>query len=276
MKVLLILLMVLSSTTVCAQDLISGDKLWLGFSLGKKVGKNFRLNLENLTSWNSEDGGFNFNQSNISLDYRLAKRLKLEIGYGQAQFRWSTFYQRYALPISRLNTISFHRMSLGIRQRFRITKRIRVQHGLETQFYIPRLEKYQIRIQYRFRLYAYKKSWPLSITPSLEPMLYYYQNGIPIIYRDNQNKIVAYDSSNGLHRFRCRFGLKFKPIKNFDWLRVLAYYAIQKEMNLLPIGNDLNVLQYQSPDSHSHEEQQVLYPFNDYDIFGLHLLINLN
>lgn len=279
MKRIILFFCILFSNVLFSQDVLSGAKIWTGFSVGYTINKKTSITLENINSLNAYDGSFTFNQLSILGTRAFKKNIALEFGYGNNLYKWLPSYNVYNLRTSSFGTVMFHNIELNINHKFKISNTFRVKQELGGQFYIPSLEKYQLRFQYRIKIFYYKKENFLRFSPFIEPIIYYYLNGIPISYKNDQNEIIAYKSPNGFHRYRLKAGVKISPFKKLSNLSFIFYYTLQKEFNIHGLGHDLNVISNNKPSldyNNIPNKTNNIYPFNNYSIIGFHILYDIN
>ena len=269
------LFLFLFSVECVSQDLLSSSMFWSGVLVSKKIDKKIRFNFGDLHSVNISDGVFTFNQSSFSTTYKLKKRLKLKFEYSLGVYRYNNNLTQLGLLSSSFGTSNIHRFTVGVSNQKKINKRFKIKQSIETQVYFPRLYKYKVRSFYKTKLYFSPKKTPFSSVFFVETKLFCFFDGMPIAYRDSNNKIVDYASTDGIHRVRLKLGVRFVPIKNKKSIKVILYYMTQKEFNIKGIGNDINVLMPTKINANYIGKQKVLYPFNDYNVFGVHLLFNI-
>ncbi len=265
----------LFSVECVSQDLLSSSMLWSGVLVSKKINKKIRFNLGDLHSVNMTDGVFSFNQSSFSTTYKVKKNLKIKLEYSLGVYRWNNNLTQLGLLSSGIGTTNIHRFTGGVSNRKKINKRFKIKQSIEAQVYFPRLYKYKVRSFYKAKFYYNPKKTPFSSVFFVETKLFYFFDGMPIVYRDSDNKIVDYASTDGIHRARLKVGVRFVPIKNKKSIKVILYYMAQKEFNIKGVGNEINVLTPAEINANYLGKQKVLYPFNDYNVFGVHLLFNI-
>lgn len=103
----------------------------------------------------------------------------------------------------------------------------------------------------------------------MQYFLYYYNGGKEFEKSlDEQAELSMTDPPNGIHRYRLRAGLSFKPIPRYKPLSLVFYYATQREFNIQGFGNDLNIeVDYQN---------KPLLPFNNFNIIGIQASLIFN
>ncbi len=259
-----------------SQDLLLGGKLWAGTSINYKINKKTSLNIDDLHSITTSTNRFSFNQVSVGLSRKLSKKTKIKASYALGIYNWSNSYKTLGIEPTANNLAGIHRFGLDASNKFRITKRLRVKHTLSIQYYTKALNKYQIRSIYRFKIYYYKKNNPLSFSPFLEPMIYYYNGGVPVLYKDDNNKITHYKSSNGFHRFRIKTGVKLKPIESLSNFSIILYYMMQNEFNFSNSKTPINTIENNSTTYLEPTiKAKTINPFNNYNVIGLHLIYSL-
>ena len=271
----IILSLIIFIQNAFGQDLLLGNKIWYGSYVYQKISNKFFFDAYLLYSFDAFNHTFSFNQNDLSINYKLNSKQSIYAGYTQSFYKWQPFYNKYNKTISPLQTISFNRVFVGYKYRLNIFPQLRLRNNFGSQYYFTQLEKYQFRFSYKGKLYWLNKNWPMKLKPFTQVSLYYYQNGIPIIYYDNQGNISSFKSPNGLHRYRLKFGISLKPVKKIKQLGITVYYAIQREFNLKGFGNDLNVVRPGTTNdivySFTPQVSGVKNPFNNFNIFGFQI-----
>ncbi len=271
MKGLSLALALLLSTAVFSQewaeDELFGDgRVWYSAYLYKKLNYRWSVDVFALTAMRSFEHNFWLGQVNLGANYRINRFWTFSFGYGHAVYPYSDWWEdRYEQDPNFLNTIGFSVLNLSIRRDNNIGKWLRLSNRFTIQYYIPRFEKYQIRPQYNVRLSYRKSNLPLRLRPFVQGALYYYYNGVEVDYYDEDFNVVETEAPNGLHRFRVRAGLNFRPFKKVKSLYMVLYYGLNKEFNLEGFGNELNFLR----PSEDGERFFTTYRFNNYTIYGV-------
>ncbi len=262
-------LLILNGLYCNAQDLLQGNKNWYSTYLFCKLNKRFFLDDYLLVGFDTQGHKFSFVQNDLALNYKLTSKLTTFVGVANYIYKWQPTYNGvYDIPVSRIGTISFLRASVGFKYKSHFLKNFEMDQSLAFQSYYPSLEKYQSRIAYSNQISYARKKTPWSLSPFAQVGLYYYLNGIPSIYYDNDGQMSGYYSADGLHRMRLKFGLKMKPFKNHSNFGVILYYCVQKEFNFNKLGGHLLNTSRNLPIS---EKQTIVYPFNNYNIYGVQL-----
>ncbi len=263
-----------------SQDLFLGNKLWYSAYIYKKINKKIYTDAYILNGYNVNNHSFSFLQIDFAINYKFDKKQTVYVGYSPSIYQWIPSYSiKYGSSISPLGTVYFSRLFTGYKYRVKLFKGLRLKNDLGAQFYFPRLEKYQFRFTYKAKFYWYDKNWPLKISPFTQLSLYYYLNGIPAIYYNDNGEFAGYKSPNGLHRYRLKLGFSIKPFKQYKKISLVMYYAIQREFNISGLGNDLNVTKPGSANDivypFTPQTSKVRYPFNGFDILGFQINIIL-
>ena len=255
-----------------AQDLLESNKIWYSSYIYKKIDNRWFADAYLLTSVNGDDHSFAFNQNDFTLNYKLNRKLSVMGGYSFSFYKWLPSYEhRYAQDISPFGTISFHKFSAGITHKFKYRELpFQFKHDLVAQYFVPKLEKYQIRLVYKLKASYRNKNLPLNMVPFAQAFVYYYLNGTPLFYYDDEGGIEDYASPNGIHRVRLKGGVKITPIKRWSNFNAVVYYAYNKELNFGP-GNDLNVRRPIPVENPERFRQITDVPFNNYGIIGFQL-----
>ena len=194
-------------------------------------------------------------------------------GYSFSFFKWFPSYEnRYPQQVSPFGTITFHKFSTGITHKFKYRDLpFRFKQDLVAQYFTPKLEKYQFRFLYKFKTTYVNKNLPLNLRPFAQLFLYYYHGGTPIFYFDDEGEEDRYASPNGLHRFRIKSGVSFKPFEKHKFFSVVLYYALNKEFNIDGLGNELNHKRPIDAEDPGRFRQITDVPFNNYSILGFQL-----
>jgi hypothetical protein len=261
-------------TKVKAQDINNNAKLWYSTYVYKKLNKKFYLDNYLLLGFNVQSHAFSFVQNEVNLNYRVNRKIEFNIGGAIYFYNWNKSYKTvYSNTISRLGTINFNRFQAGITYKSKLSKSLRLKHNLGVQSYFPSLEKYQTRFGYGAKLSYYKRRIPLDFSPFLQYNIYYYINGVPLIYYNENGTFETFKSSNGLHRQRLKLGFRIKPFKKHKNIATTFYTSYQEEMNLNEWGS--RPLNYTRPLPHNNK-QQIYYQFNNYLVYGFQMNIILN
>lgn len=261
-----------------SQDLISGSKTWGSLGINKDIGKKWTLGFENLQCFNTVGLSFSFNQSTLELQRKLKFNSAISLDYAYSIYKWRSSYERFGLQPQFGNAI-IHRIGFNIENRFKISKKIKVKQTLQSQLFIPTLDKYQFRFSYRLKISYSNSNWIWKLSPFIEPMIYFYLNGHPVIYRNNNNKIETYKSPNGFHRFRIKSGFSLKPFRKLKDLSLTIYYMYQQEFNINGLGNDLNVIGNGSSTltyPFTPDLTNLINHFNNYSVYGFHIHYDLD
>ncbi len=256
-----------------AQDLFTGTKFWSGISMQKSIAKKNKIELEVLHSRNTNDFSFSFHQTSIFWQRKFADNLWWKAGYSLGNYQWNlTTYRSLGFIPNNYGLITIHRFSAAIIHKIKLSKHLKMKQILVPQYYLTPLSKYRLRTLYRLKLYYAKSKLPLKASPFVEGLLYHYFGGTPVIYSSDK-----YRSPNGIHRYRIKAGIKIKPVKSWK-MRVILYYLYQQEFNINGLGQELNYLRpvrntFTYPSS--PYKSNVLNPFNNYQVIGIHLTLSI-
>lgn len=262
--------MLLSLATMAQEGELTNGKVWYSVYLKKKIATHWEFSNYLVFSF-SQGTKFAFFQDDISFRYRFNRLISLQATYKHAQYSvYPGITKVYPQPITVFETIIFHGAALDLRYDQPIGKRFKFTQSLIAQGFFPSFQKYQFRYISSTK-FSYRSSKRLLyLTPYAKFMLYYYHNGKPLNYYNEDGTIDHYGSSNGFHRYRATFGFSFKPIRKIKQLGLNFYYAINREFNFSNSGSKLNV----EVPAGGHRYQTAL-PFNNYDIIGIQLNILL-
>ena len=245
------------------------NRVWYSTYINKKL--NHRWSVDNFTllALRSFNHDLWLAQTNIGANYRVDRFITLTGGYGHSLYKYTgAWWDRHYPNItpSSFNTISFHTVYGAIKHQKNVGHKLRWANQLRSVVFIPRMEKFQTRLQWSTRLSYRRSNLPLRLRPFVQGILYYYLNGVEATYYDEtDNGFIPVEtaSPDGLHRFRLRVGASFKPVRDFRPFSMTIYYGYNREFN--GVGNDLN---FPRP-SRSGRRTFTTYPFNNYSIFGL-------
>ena len=264
-----LILVVLFAQNVFAQDILSGDKVWYSAYLHHKLNKKIYFDDYLLVSFNGLSHTFSFLQNDLNINYKLSKKSTLYAGYSYAVYNWIPQYKTaYSQNISIFKTIGFNKIAIGGKYRNNLGKHFKLYHDLSAQFYFPQLEKYRFRFEYSLKLSYKEQKTIFKFSPFVQGSIYYYQNGIPTHYYNADGSLGDYKSPNGFHRYRVKFGLSFRPIKNIKKIGMVLYYTMQKEFNISGFGNNINI---KTGVGNFTNTQNTIYPFNNYNVYGIQL-----
>lgn len=259
------LLISLSISQTLAQDLRPGVKTWFDYTLEYNFKKSYTFGFNQIFSMNTSPYRLGFIQNDFGFDYRIKRRMYIGVGYVWTLFKDSkSLRERYGLDPNIIGMLDFNRIYLDYSYKHDFfSKRVALKHKFSFQYFWPELRKYQYRITYAFKFYFRFKNFLWNGVPYLENKFYVYLDGIPANYYDIvTGEIVKTSPPNGLHRYRIKAGVRFKPTKKRFY--VTPYFFYQREFNtgLLP-GNDLQII---NPNTGSFS-----YTFNNYFVAGISL-----
>ncbi|MGZ0017283.1 DUF2490 domain-containing protein [Yeosuana sp. AK3] len=226
MKNLFGITLLLLSLNLSAQDLTDNLKVWNSVSASYKINSDFKAGLSQLFAFNISPTTYSFSQTNLSLSYKIKRRLYVQGGYARGLFNESNALRRQNATTGWFNTLAVDRVYGNFSYKHGIVKRLSLKHEFEFQYFFPDIEKYKTRSIYSARLsYNIRKS---SLTPYVENQLFYYAGGTRI--------------SNGIKRNRIKLGLSFKPLKDVP-VSTTLYYMYQDEFKTeLLSANDYSVV----------------------------------
>lgn len=268
LKRLIFSLIVLTSSFLKGQDLSSNQKLWLSNYTFVKI--NSRFSLDNFVVVSHDlhkNNRLGFAQTDLSFNYNYTKQLRFFIAYSNNQFRFlNSYFERYDTEPNSLGMFTVHRLGLGTQYTWKINRNWRYINKFVSQYYTPKLLKYQFRHMYTGTINYRHRKLPFKLQPFAQYFLYYYSGGFKYDYIDEENNEVESAAPNGLHRYRARFGVGFKPFRKYKPLSFKLYYGFQQEFNT-PFGNNLNIQRFE-------EDSELVFTdlkFNNYQIWGAQL-----
>jgi hypothetical protein len=245
---------------------LGGEKIWYSTYINKKINARFSVDNFTLLALRSQKHDFWFFQNNLSVNYRIHRLLKVSAGYGHTFYHHSAWWQRhYDRPANNYGNISFHSFFGSVQRDVILHPALKMSNRFLVQYYIPKYEKYQLRLQYKLRLKYNRSNLPLKMKPFIQTEFYYYLNGVEANYYDADFNVIDFAAPDGLHRQRTKIGLQFKPIKSVRSLSFIAYFGFNREFNIDGLGNVLN---FDRP-SKSGKTIFTTYPFSNYNILGL-------
>ncbi|WP_350284813.1 DUF2490 domain-containing protein [uncultured Croceitalea sp.] len=218
--IVVIFTLFLSTATMAQEDL----KVWTGHSWSTNLTDEWRVRAGQLYLF---DERFDLSslQNNARVEYRFNRRFRVGLGYVRSSSPGDPDQQAR----NRLET------------RFRLSQRwgkLRIAHTLRPEWHFPERSKFEYRIRYSLGLHAGNWGLPLKITPYITNELHYYLDGRPFQYRDSAGDKLVRQSPNGLHAYRIRLGVRFRPFKrasaNISFMR-------QREFNIGSPYRSLNV-----------------------------------
>ncbi|MBI1838328.1 MAG: hypothetical protein HYR91_13785 [Flavobacteriia bacterium] len=267
--VVLLLLFVWSFELLYSQDLSSNQKVWYSSYFYLKLGKKSYLEDFVINGNEVQSHSFSFLQNEIAFNYRITNNFTIFIGGADYHYKWTpSFAGKYDDKNGELNLLTFIRGSFGLKYKFNFLKFFELDQNIAFHTYFPTFEKYQSRILYSAKIEINNRKKSLVLIPFFQASFYYYLNGIPQLYFNEDNTFKGYFSPNGLHRARYKIGVKFKPFKKHPGIGVLCYYSMQKEFNLSFLGgHDLNI----SRNVPMNYQENKIDAFNNYNIYGVQL-----
>lgn len=219
MKKMIMIICLIIATNINAQITENDNTmLWATISIRKKINDKFSVSYSQLNSIDLNNPRFNFIQPDIRLNYNISKKVIITAGYSPT----------FSLDQISENQLIYHRVIGRIRLRTKISKRIRMSNSITAEYYFTQRSKFQQRYYYKLDLYYRNTKLPWRLRPYLTQKLYYYSNGRPLQYYDNNGDPTDKKSPNGFHAYRLETGIKFYPTKIF---RFSVYYLQQIEFN---------------------------------------------
>ncbi len=252
-------------TGVGQGDVSNEMKPFYSAYLNKKINYRWSADFYSLFAMKSMSQDFWLSQFNFGANYRINRLYTFSFGYGFSLYKYSPWWDNhYPQSPNFLNTVTFHILNVGVERNDNIGKKLKFSNKIVIQQYAPRFEKYQTRIQYNTKISYRKKDLPITLRPFLQGAIYYYLNGVPVSYYDENLNLVEVASPNGFHRYRIRLGTSFKPVKKNQNLSFSLYLAWNREFNISGLGNDINVPR----PSRTGTRIYTSYQFNNYNILG--------
>lgn len=266
-RFLVIILFTTAISTIgrCQVNATKGIKPFYNFYLYKKINFRWSVSAFSLLAMKSYRHDFWLSQFNFGAKYRINRIYSVSAGYGIALYKYSSWWDNhYSQNPNFLNTVGFHSLNLNLTRKDRLGKRLALSNELILQHYLPKFEKYQTRFQYKIRFGYRKNDLPLALKPYVQGAVYYYLNGVPINYYDDNLNLIKVAAPNGFHRYRIKIGTSFRPIAGLKIIAVSLFFAINREFNINGIGNDINTLRISNSGRF-----YTSYQFNNYNISGM-------
>ncbi len=251
--IVLLLFIITSYFNFSEAQVIETDKgmLWASVGISHKFNDRFSASYLQINSISLKEPRFNFIQSNFNFNIHIHKKWTISLGTSPT----------FSLDTIANNQLIHHRISLGIKFKTKLGKRIRMINSLHFQHYFTTRAKFQQRYFYRLDFYYRDSKLPWKLRPFISQRLYVYTNGRLLQYYDSNNNKAALLSPDGLHAYRLQLGVKFYPVEEFSFS---IYYLKQVEFNTAVLGSrDINNL---NPNS-----QKIRRPFYDFSVIGISL-----
>lgn len=207
LKKILLLVLVISSSTIHAQDteVVSDLQQWTSIDITKKLNKKWSLSFEQEVRFKQDISNFDVYFADLGLSYKLNKHMKLGANYRfyqnknnkgvfQTQHRWNTDFQ-YKQKISR----------------FTMAYRLRFQNKDE-DFYTSDTENNLYNLRNKFSIDYNIKGFKLDPFFDVE------------LYRQIEDA-----STSELSKLRYTLGVEY-PLKKFGDIKL--FYRIDNELNL--------------------------------------------
>ncbi|MEM8894648.1 MAG: hypothetical protein AAGC88_08730 [Bacteroidota bacterium] len=270
MKYLIIIGLAVSSLAGQAQvESASLDmRPWYSTYINKRINHRWSADMFGLVAMRSMDNDFWLTQVNVGMNYRINRFWTFYFGYGHARYKYTgAWWDRHYpdLEPGIFNTVGFNSVNLSLKRLDPIGRNFSMSNRFIVQKYFPRFEKYGTRLQYALRFDYRRRNLPLAFRPFVQGAIFYYLDGVPANYYDEDFEVVDFASPDGLHRYRVRIGFRVNPIPSNRRLNMVFYWGYNREFN--GSGNDLN---FERP-SASGRRTFITYPFNNYSILGVQL-----
>ena len=182
-------------------DLDPGVKLWSPITLGFRFTDKFSASTNLTPAFKFAPFRLNFFASGLTLSYRINKSWGTSLAYSGTLF-----------PTGNEGHTWFNKVQARVDYRHKFFN-FKAKHSLRYEWYTPITRKFKSRIRYGFKVYFLNKILPLSMRPEITNEFYYFLGGVPLTYRDTEGNILAFQSPNGLHRYRLTIGLRIRAAK---------------------------------------------------------------
>lgn len=264
-RIVLSALVFIMSISLFGQDFGRDHKVWNTLYVSGKIGKRMVFDNSLINAFHLDGRGHWFTQNDFGLHYKFSRKYRVVLMYGMSFYQWRpSFADFYEGERSAIGTANFHRVAVMFNHYHTFNRHFRMKQSIGAQFYFPGFRKYQTRWVYQTRLTYRNKRWPMGLRPYVQGSLFYYLNGQAVEFFSEDaegEEIVREEVPNGLHRYRIKVGISFKPSIRTDKLRFGIYYMLQREFNMGGLGNDLNVVDPEDPGS-------IINPFSNYSVIG--------
>ncbi len=222
-KYILLFILSLSILNINAQaDETDALMFWHSIGMSSPMGEKMKFKLSLLNSLRMDRGEYNFLQPKVGFAFDVGRRQNIELGFKPiiSLTRDQMFNPRFYIAYNR---------SVKLNTFFRMTNELTFEHN--TQEY----GKFKQRIYYDMGFYYRNLNLPLKLRPYTQMSLYYYLNGRPLQYYDNEGIPTEELKPNGLHALRYNLGVKIYPT---NVISMSFNYKGQREFN---IGNKRNI-----------------------------------
>jgi len=231
-----------------AQDLETNLNNYYSYTLDYRLNKKSKIKIGQLYCINTPSR-LQYIQHKLGWEYRINKEWSIDTYYKGMFFRGNS------------KNIWYHRFSSAIKKRDKLFG-LPLQNSINSEFFFPKLNKFQYRFIYTLKYSFKNKFLPLRATPYIKYQLYYYLNGNSLDYYDDSGEeLIISQAPNDFHRYRLSGGIRFRAAKYFY---ITVYYIWQEEFNTLLTNNrEINIL--------NQNQTKIKYPYNDYQVIGLSL-----
>ncbi len=249
----LFLFVLFSVQVVHAQDLPLGLKNYYNLGLDMRLSKRWTARVKQLYGFDVRPNyQLRLLLNTLSVEYRLNRSVRVELAYRPMYFRGNTRFLWY----HRISARTSHSQRLG---------NFRWKNSMTAEWFFPQQVKYKYRFIGTSRLY-FPAIHFWRARPYVQGQLYYYLDGKPLKYYDDNGEWLVTQAPNDFHRARFSVGMRFRPSKV---LRLSLYATLQKEFNTNFTKNrDINVP--------NKSGSKIRYAFNDYTIIGASLSFRLD
>ena len=263
--VLAILISGSSSTLFGQTELENNTRSWYSLFVQKKISPRWSVQQYSLLATRSLNQRFWLSQFEWGANYRLDRYWTIKTGYGVSLYKYNSWWEKHYEHepfIGQL--IGFQNISIGIRHRQYLTRKLMMETTIGSNYYIPALEKYQLRTKMSVKLSS-------SSFPNFLNSKFYLQN---TIYHFTGGKIIDPELNhvtppNGIHRHRLKVNWSFRALGQKN-IRFNLYYMINTEFNL----DQFQEIWLEEIDTFEVERIAGL-PVNNYKVIGFQISLTL-
>lgn len=227
-------------------------KAWTSLGFNVPITRKLDLRISHLRAYDLNNGGNDFNQTQVRLSYDITKRINFYVGGLINQIPGSTTGDR-------------KRVFVRAAYEWELSKAINWSNGIQAEWNSANETRFKYRIILQSRLGLDKRLDFLNLSPSISYHLFYNIGGNTVQYYDKAGNPTIRQTPNGFHRGRFFLNLNSKINNRFN---LSAYLMMQREFNFLSAENrEINVL--------NPTNGKISRRYDDFNVAGLTLNISL-
>lgn len=244
------------SNSLTAQINSGTVKTWYSLSVNTRLTKNLSATFGQFYGFDVDPYEKGFGQKSFRLSFKGGKHLSLSAGYSKT----TVSGKEQGKSKSRFYGGVSWKSKLGV---------WRISNGLRYEKHSQEEKRYSGRVIYSFLLRPKSKLLvpKIRLTPFLGTQFYYNIGGKPLRQYDSDGTKLAKVAPYGLHRFRVRWGISFKPVKA---VKFTFYNMYQKEFNTKGAINNHHQINVENP-----ETKHISRRFSNYLVFGVNAKLYL-